>query len=130
MSKEGREELKEAEAEWNEILYSVIDVIDAQRGDSIPEDVSHAQNKVNEMRERLSEYRADEERYKYIIAVMKSQMAIAYTSVVERVEVAHAAVMLIEKNTRVKNGRLEVWCLGEWNDVEEANAEVVEKVKA
>ena len=50
-------------------------------------------------------------RLNHIIAVMKTH-----------INMAHHAVANIESNTRIREGRLEVWCLGDWVDVEEENS--------
>lgn len=51
-------------------------------------------------------------RLKHVVAVLKGQIAMA-----------HHVMSNIEGNTRVRDGKLEVWCLGDWVDVEKANAE-------
>ena len=58
-------------------------------------------------------------RLEHIIAVMKTAIA-----------QAHLSATHTEDHTRVRNGRLEVWCLGDWVDVEQANIEADEAVGA
>ena len=55
-------------------------------------------------------------RLKHVITVLKSSISITY----------HTAEN-VEANIRISGaGRLQAWCLGEWVDVENENAEVEE----
>lgn len=57
------------------------------------------------------------QRYRHIVGVLQHS-----------IEMTHLTSTTIEEHVRIHNGRLEVWSLGEWYDVEKEQAEYAEAV--
>ena len=65
--------------------------------------------------QRVEELEAEVKRLQHIINVLRNS-----------IEMTNQAAMTVEDHVRVRNGRVEVWVLGDWLDLEQEQAKDVQ----
>lgn len=71
---------------------------------------------IRALKAEIIQLRGEVTRLEHIVAVLKGQIGMAYQS-----------AETIEDHTRIHEGRLEAWFLGEWVDVEKERSRVTDE---